>query len=167
MKLICQLTKEDSKTIQKDYPKMQNLMTSVVKYDLKPTEKMKLKKLIKWYDKIPQLVARNVEQTKTELARIDATNMSSTSSSNEALERMIAKANQDMDGTPKPSIKLQMIFQDAEFVVGGESETGRAAMSINVTKQTSNLPPNGPRPIHVICQRQKSLKDLMRATPSR
>ena len=60
---------------------------------------------------MPQLVARNVEQTATELARIDATNMSSTSSSNEALERMIAKANQDMDSTTKPSIKLQMIFK--------------------------------------------------------
>ena len=114
---------------------------------------------------MPQLAARNVEQA-TELARIDTKNMSSASSSHQA-KSMIAKANQDMTGTTKSSIKLQMIFQGAEFVANGQtSETGRAAMSINeLQSQLQHLSPKGQHPFTFICRHQKVSMGLTKGIP--
>ena len=145
----------------------QDLMTSVETLNLSAEKRCNLKNSLNGTIRCHNWRHENVEQTATELARIDTKNMSSASSSHQALKSMIAKANQDMTGTTKSSIKLQMIFQGAEFVANGQtSETGRAAMSINeLQSQLQHLSPKGPTPIHIHMSAPKGLNGFNEGHP--
>ena len=129
--------------------------------------KIIINKLIKWQDKIPNLVARNIEQTADELGRITSiTQLDTTDSpSHNALTQMVEKACQANNNT-NPT-KIQMIFQGAEFVAPGvSSETGREAISISeLQDQLKQLSPNGPTPVHVHMSAPKGLQGFNEGHP--